>query len=272
VQVRSLGFRTDLMLRRLSGSRIEDRGPWLVVRTPSNPGYWWGNYLLLTGPLRPGSAAAWDDRFAAEFPAAAHRAFGIDGVSGEVGDGDAVRALRVEVDVSTVLTASVTTVRIMPYPASSDAVCRRLESDADWEQALELHLACDDFDDTPDHRDFRRRKLVEEREMVSAGFGAWLGAFAGDGLVAALGIFSDGSGLARYQNVETHPDHRRRGHARRLLVEAARYAASQLAARRLVIVADLDYHAVDLYRSVGFVDAERQVQLQRRPATDAPSR
>jgi hypothetical protein len=31
-----------------------------------------------------------------------------------------------------------------------------------------------------------------------------------------------------------------------------------------VIVAESDYFAIDLYRQVGFVDTERQVQLQHR--------
>jgi hypothetical protein len=33
-----------------------------------------------------------------------------------------------------------------------------------------------------------------------------------------------------------------------------------------VIVADPEYHAVEIYRRLGFVDTERQVQLTRRPA------
>ena len=35
----SLGFATDLMIRRLAGSTVDDRGPYLVVRTPANPTY-----------------------------------------------------------------------------------------------------------------------------------------------------------------------------------------------------------------------------------------
>jgi hypothetical protein len=42
VDVRSLGLRTELALRVLSGSLVEDRGDHLVVRTPDNPTFWWG--------------------------------------------------------------------------------------------------------------------------------------------------------------------------------------------------------------------------------------
>ncbi len=49
----SLGYRTDLFVRAFDGV-VEDRGRHIVVRTPSNPGFWWGNFLLY--PLdRPGS-------------------------------------------------------------------------------------------------------------------------------------------------------------------------------------------------------------------------
>jgi hypothetical protein len=40
VDVSSLGYRTDLMIRRLSGSEISDRGSHLVIRTPANPYFW----------------------------------------------------------------------------------------------------------------------------------------------------------------------------------------------------------------------------------------
>lgn len=84
-------------------------------------------------------------------------------------------------------------------------------------------------------------------------------------MVCGLGIFSDGSGVARYQSVETHPAHRRRGLARRLVHEASVYATTELAATTLVIVADPGYHAIDLYRSLGFRDQEKQLQLARPP-------
>src|SRR5260370_12802330 len=53
VDVRSLGYRTDLMVRLLDGSQVEDRGDYLAVRSPQNPTFWWGNFLLMSAtPLR----------------------------------------------------------------------------------------------------------------------------------------------------------------------------------------------------------------------------
>jgi ribosomal protein S18 acetylase RimI-like enzyme len=82
---------------------------------------------------------------------------------------------------------------------------------------------------------------------------------------AGLGVFA-ADGLARYQSVETHPEFRRRGLASALLVEAARLVSSQQRVDRFVIVADPSYVAIDIYRRLGFTDAEQQVQWLRPPS------
>ncbi len=70
MQIESLGFLTDLAVRRAEGSQITDCGDHVVVRSPANPGYWWGNFLLLGRPPGTRDLAAWLERFEAEFPAA----------------------------------------------------------------------------------------------------------------------------------------------------------------------------------------------------------
>src|SRR5258708_28834018 len=56
VEVRSLGYRTDLAILALEGSQVTDQGDHLVIRTAGNPDYWWGNFLLLRD-LNPGAGA-----------------------------------------------------------------------------------------------------------------------------------------------------------------------------------------------------------------------
>ena len=65
MDVTSLGFRTDLALLTASGSVVEDRGTHLVVRTPDNPTYYWGNFILLSEPPVPGGQGdgpSWDSQ------------------------------------------------------------------------------------------------------------------------------------------------------------------------------------------------------------------
>ena len=46
MNVRSLALTTDLALHATRG-RVTDRGNYLVVETPDDPGYYYGNLLVL---------------------------------------------------------------------------------------------------------------------------------------------------------------------------------------------------------------------------------
>ena len=78
MRVTSLGFRTDVALRVLEGAEVADRDDHLIVCSPGNPDYWWGNFLLLAGWPAPGTGELWLARFAAEFPLAHHIALGVE--------------------------------------------------------------------------------------------------------------------------------------------------------------------------------------------------
>ncbi|MEV0230808.1 GNAT family N-acetyltransferase [Nonomuraea sp. NPDC050786] len=258
MKIVSLGFRTDVMLLKLGGSVVTDHGTHLVVRTPANPGFYWGNFLLFDSPPRTGDAARWSALFTAEFPAAKHRAFGVDGVIGLAGDTAEHEALGVTVELSTVLTAD----RLVPPAATPQADIRALSSDDDWHQAVELDLACyDRLDD--DIRRFAERRVTGYRHLCEAGHGSWIGAYVEGRLRAGAGLFAVGAGLARFQNVETHPGFRRRGLASAVLYHAAQHAVPDRGIHTLVIAADPDDHAIRLYRALGFADTEQQAQLYR---------
>jgi ribosomal protein S18 acetylase RimI-like enzyme len=250
--MRSLGFRTDVMLRRMAGSRIEERAGYLVVRTPANPGFWWGNFVLFAGPpIRTDAPAV----FAAEFPGAAHVAIGVDSTDGVLGD--VLEGLGLTAEVNSVLTA-----QRLRAPAPGPIV-RSLRTDDDWRQAVELRLACYYETPAPAERQFTELQVSEQRRLCEAGHGAWYGAFVEGRMRSGAGLFHDGD-LARFQSVETHPDFRRRGLASAVLGHAAR---REPGGRTLVIVADPDDQAIRLYRALGFAETERQLQLYRAPGS-----
>lgn len=64
--------------------------------------------------------------------------------------------------------------------------------------------------------EFVRARLAAERRLTEAGHGTWFGAFLDGQLLAQLGVVTDGSGLARYPYVKTHPAARRHSLARTL--------------------------------------------------------
>jgi predicted GNAT family acetyltransferase len=81
-------------------------------------------------------------------------------------------------------------------------------------------------------------------------------------MVAQIGLVEgeiDGRPLARFQHVDTHPDHRRRGLCAALLVQVGRAAR----APTLAILAEPDGDAGRIYRRAGFTLRERLVSAQR---------
>lgn len=257
MQPASLGFRTDLALLVASGSEIEEQATHLIVRTPDNPASWWGNFLLLpTPPAEPAEVGHWTWVFEQAFPSAEHRTIGIDAQATPESLGS------IRTAGYGVLRSAVLTTRAIPIGGEIDPAfeVRPLASDEDWAQQVRLSLAGEvgamDLD-------FALPRARAHRLLVEAGQGAWYGGFLDGTLLASLGVFAATGGLARFQSVKTHPQARGRGLAGRLLSEAGRYALTDLGAERLVIVVDPARDAARLYRRLGFVDTEVQVQCER---------
>ena len=262
VRIASLGFQTDLMLLSLQGSQVEDRGDHLVVRSPHNPGHFWGNFLLFRSAPQRGTLASWEQEFTREFPAADHRTFGVDGTSaGAVGYEDFVTA-GYEVESSAVMTASC--VHAPPHP-NTEARCHAVDlTDRDArEAAIAIQMANAPQREPIGHHEFLARKMESMCALQVAGHGAWFGAFLGGRMLSGMGLFTDGSGLARFQSVDTHPAARGRGLAGTLVQHVSTYGFAELGATTLVMVADPLYHAINIYRSVGFVATEGQIQVER---------
>jgi ribosomal protein S18 acetylase RimI-like enzyme len=258
VTVKSIGWRTDVALRKLEGAEILEHDGHLVIRTPNNPGYRWGNFLLFDAAPRSGDEERWLELFKAAFPTADHVAIGFECPAGETVEAAGFSARQLSMQADTILTAD--SLR-RPGREPPQATFRALHSEEDWRRAVELRLAVDESAEAG-YRDFLTRQMQAIRHVCERGHGAWFGAFSDDQMRSSLGIFDAGSHLARFQSVDTHPEHRGQGLASNLLCAAGEYAASQLGARTLVIAADPSYLAIDIYRSLGFCDRERLGRLE----------
>ena len=258
MEVRSLGYRTDLAILALGGSQVTDRGDHLAVRTPGNPDFWWGNFLLLRD-LKPGSGRDWTARFAAEFPDARHLALGLDEPDTRAADPGHLPGMTMERNA--VMTAA--SLKAPPHP-DTQAVIRALEGDTDWRQSLELTAALYAGEPGSD-AGFLTAQLAAKRALTESGHGAWHGAFLHGTLVSQLGLVTAEPGLARYQSVETHPAARRRGLAGTLVWRAGATALAD-GTTTLVMVAEPDSAAIRVYRSVGFTVTEHQLSFIHRPA------
>jgi GNAT superfamily N-acetyltransferase len=264
MKVTSLGYKTDLIFPAFDGE-ITDRGAYTVVRTPSNPTFYWGNFLLFEQPPADGDYSRWTELFAREIgvpPQTHHVTFGWDTVRGEQGVSAPFLENGFRLDRCTVMSA-----RKLNPPAhpAADLTVRPLVSDEDWMEAVENQVAVrePEFSES-EYRIFRQRAMDRYRKMVAHGLGDWFGGFLGARLAADLGIFHTGQ-LGRYQSVQTHPDFRRRGCAGTLVYEASRHALERFGLETLVIVAGTDSDAGRLYQSLGFDARELQMHLEKWP-------
>ena len=264
----SPGYLTDIFFHRFAGE-VKEHAHHLAVRTPSNPTYRWGHFLIMDAPPERGDLARWNALFARDVgapPHITHRAFAWevdDGENkkGENGDPSEFLAAGFELDEEVAMTAESLT---EPRRPNREVTLRRLESDADFAQQLRLHAESWESRDDASYRDFYRLRIESYRRMIAAGLGHWFGAFSGATLVADMGLFKDGAS-ARFQSVVTHPAYRRRGICGTLLHYAGHVGLTELGAAQLVIVAEENYFAKDLYATLGFRTVARQAGLISSP-------
>ena len=254
---------------------VQQRDGYVVVRTPGNPRFWWGNLLLFDDPPAAGDRRRWERRFDAEFgddPRIEHRTFAWDRVDGEIGQAQAEYvAVGYEMEDTVGLVAGPDQIR--PRPRENREVTVRALDTAPaadrqvWEQVVELQTAGQKTSE-PDEvfREFARHRTEELRVLFRAGRGAWYVALDGAGtVVGSCGVVVTGD-RGRFHAVDTAAAHRRKGICSRLVVEAAHRSAELYGAARFVLAAAAVYHALGLYESLGFERAEHVHGVCQTPA------
>lgn len=241
-----LGWWTDLEVARRSGARITTRGDCTVVRTPGNPDYHWGNYVVVPAATEPDRAR---ETFSTEFPGARHEAIGFLG--------------RPQHEWPELQATEVRARREPPRAEPVPGYSLRALSGEDWRQACDQEAA----ELGNEHVDFVRRRSQSRQRMVAAGDAMFLGVFAEDELVAGAGIVLCGS-VARYQSVTTQPEHRNQGLASWMLAHSGRWA-QQRGARQWVILAEPESPAARLYDTLGFALVDHSFQVERVAAPEA---
>jgi ribosomal protein S18 acetylase RimI-like enzyme len=144
-------------------------------------------------------------------------------------------------------------------------VVETIESDDAWDRLLrfqDLVSRGSDWYEGPEST----RSLLAKTRYVSEQVGIeWLALVDDEGTIASkLGLFRHGP-VYRLQEVATANEQRRRGLSSYLLRLALFKAIEEGGAEGLVVEADRDYHAIDLYRKLGFEDVGETVSLMRYP-------
>jgi GNAT superfamily N-acetyltransferase len=270
------GWRTDFTMHGVAGV-VEPHDDCLVVRTPSNPTFYWGNLLLLEHAPRDEDVGHWLARFEAQItqrqPESDHVAIGIN----EPYAGQRLpqwEAAGLEMHVNAVMRLApgkLVDAATLPPPKAAELIVRPI----DWANEVDaiITLECADVHgfEPAGYRAYRERLFGHYRVLHAQGRAEWFGVWCDGVLAADCGLVRDHASpgaTARFQRVATHPDWRRRGLARALVHGAGRHALQVWQAAEVIMVADPDDIAIHLYRSLGWREFEREWCFERRSPRD----
>ncbi len=245
-----LGAETEWRLLGDSATLRRLEGGW-QLSTPTEAAFYFGNALYLD--QAPGDRRRWEARFDQAFA-------GCDGIghytfvwSGNEGGHGFQREewINAGYDYTECQALVVSSTTFAPVPPNPDIRYRRFATADDWRQWQDVLLACRDAGhEEEDYRGFLQGRMRAFQTLAQNGQGDMWGAFDGDELLATAGLFH-WEAFGRFQLVATVPHARKRGLARQLLSVMADWGLARVPC--LVIVAETDYHAIELYRKLGFV-------------------
>ena len=260
MKIYSLSRRTDLIFSKFSG-KVINRENFILIQTPENPGYHWGNYIIFAAPPRAGDYSKWLQIFKEEFSyykEFRHMVFTWESKKPDPGQHKEFIENGFELDEGIVLATKELQV---PRKFNSQIKVKKILEDKQWLEVLNLQVLCAHSSFAgPEFEKFKEKQMLQYRIMSEKGMGFWFGAYFQDKLVGDLGIFFE-KDLARYQNVFTHPKFRRQGICQTLIYNSAQIALEEFGVDTLVMEADADYHAAKIYQSLGFKAVEKNFSL-----------
>ena len=265
MNITSIGFLSETLFQRYNGI-VKNHGGFVEVRTPGNYDFWFGNYLLLPAPPKVEEIDGWCAKFDAIFddaPKVRHKCLQWPDDKRDTGAlREALERLGWNFDQTSVLSSTGSkAVRRTPRGVSF----REVKGARDWRNVLahQVLTRLDGFTE-PAYRAFKTKRIQEFQGLVSEGHGNWYGAFKDEELDADMGIFHR-KGISRFQEVSTHPKHRRQGICAALVhyVSCAEQAVRPGA--KMVILADRGEPAERIYKSLGYREIEQIQSVVLRP-------
>lgn len=262
-----MGSYTDNFVR-FPATQCSTNEDFAAYMTPTRADFWWGAYLVSRIPVTKENLAAtlgeWEKRLGTlkdirkkiiqwELPVGDLPIADLD-LRAEFNDPSAT------FHVNSVLVATPFTMK--PTLTLPDVTLHLATTERDFDATLEMTLA--DLESTPESpatADFLRWKHGQFYEGVKNGCGKWwMLKYKGE-IVANCGLFSHGR-TARFREVTTHPNWRRRGFARTLCKLVLSEGVKDGSVEQVFIVAEHASSPERIYKSVGFSLSSFQVALQ----------
>jgi len=273
------GWRSAFFVHRFSGLVVQRRDC-IVVRTPANPLYYWGNFLLLPEAPRDEELAHWRRRFDEEItalqPASLHVAIGVN-CQRLAEPLPAWQADGFELIEDAVLRLQPQHLQAPPRPARGRIEFRALDLARELDAVVDLQCADDHGLDPDGFAEHRQRQMTLYAAMAQRGQAAWFGIWC-DGVFAAdCGLMradpaAGGALEGRFQHVSTHQAWRRRGLCSALIHGVSAWGFSRWGLQSLLMCADPHDVAIGIYESLGYQRVASEWRLQRLAPRDAAAR
>jgi len=253
MKLKSLWLRSNLMFFE-HNAIVEAKKNYIVVKTPDNPSYFWGNFLIYYQGPKDGDHKKWREDFSNEFSSETdvkHEAFTWD-IDNNYNSKELYlfRDRGFEYDETIVLVAEK---KLNIQHRNNDFIYKRIVTEEEWNKVIDLQVLVNSSEYKEiEYRPFVQKRFSQYRRLAKIGLGHWFGAFRDGCLVADLGLFC-GYGIGIFQNIETRSEFRKRGIAQSLM----NYAVESLDCCSLVIEADEDGPAINMYKTIGFKVREK---------------
>ena len=259
------GWRSELIVHRHDGL-ISECSDCIVIRTPANPTFYWGNFLLLPNVPDDGDVKPWLTRFQREItalqPASRHAAFGVNAACGTASL-PAWQQAGFELQFSHVMQLRPGALRDPARVARGSVQVRAADLPVEREAFVDLQCTDTQGHSLAGYRAYRRLKMAAIERMHAGAAAMWFGLWCDGVLAANCGLVRDGA-LGRFQHVMTHPQWRRRGLCCALVHAVSAWGFAQWGLERIMMIADPDDVAIGIYRSLGYVTLLQTIGLERR--------
>lgn len=262
--IKNIGYRTDMIFHDRNGF-VEEHADYFAIRTPTNPSFWFGNFILFARAPVAGDFEGWMNTHREVFGATLnHVTLSWDEPTPGFIDEFIAAGFRPSNGLALSMCTYGGGAAINP-----DIAVRTLHETSEWEAMLAQQIVADreDFGYPEDGGFFRRTEMKSLKAMAEDGQGHWWGAFDGPELVGGMGLYFDVERtVGRFQYVTTRASHRRQRVCTTLLDRAVRHAFETVKVKQLVICtgADDSNPAITAYRNFGFREAVRSYALTRR--------
>jgi ribosomal protein S18 acetylase RimI-like enzyme len=246
MKIKSLGIKTDIMFFK-KNALVEDRKGYLCIKTLNNPDYFWGNLLIYPQGPKLGDFKDWITDFKNEFSEIKginHITFAWD-LTKEASFLKEFEDEGFDYDETIVLIAED---NLKTKYENTEIKIKKILTDEEWESIINFQILVNPDNLNKDsYVPFISKTYKNYRKLTEQGMGSWYGAFKGNEIVSDLGLFWE-DGIARFQNIKTHPLHRKEGIAQTLMKKASIDSGCSY----FVIQAEEDGPAINMYKTIGF--------------------